>query len=137
MSFADYHRVENVNLGVVNQEGFEEDSDDEGCFFQHEECSIDPCRAGPVEDGEQGNLWQVEGQEKQRCDTKREYCKGKQSGTEEGPQVSMADEMDEPFDRIKPSQRYVLVEGRAKAGQGCRRVRSRRLLRCVVCHYDR
>lgn len=62
MAFCDEHSVEGVDLGFVDQEGFEEDGDDEVCFAEDEEGGVDPGGgAAGVEEEEDGDLGEVEG----------------------------------------------------------------------------
>lgn len=62
--FIQQNRVKDVHLGLVDEEGFEQQRDYRGAFSQHQHGSIDPGPAA-LEDGEKRNLRQV-GEDKQK-----------------------------------------------------------------------
>ena len=57
-SFVDDHSIEDVNLGLVNEKGFEEEGDYDTSFAEDEECCIKPGN-WTVEDREEEDLGEI------------------------------------------------------------------------------
>lgn len=67
--------VEDIDLGLINEEGFEEDGRDGRAFAKDEEDCIEP-RTGTVEDAQKSDLWKI-GPDEERD----EYKRGEQDST--------------------------------------------------------